>query len=314
MKGKILKKVLAAALVLTLVSGGVPISPVSDMFGGVGITANAATVNRIFDVSVTPTLTNGETINSVKCKFLYNGIPPTNYEMTKNGNSYTYTTDMRELADNDNWSVMFLINGNSFSVYGTLSDTNISGTQPITNTEEVTVGSASFSVNLYQANRKITCASAEDGSVGIQGATFHNQTYSSATVFADSNITLVISPIDNNYVLDTLNIKDADNHTVPYTLSDNTATFTMPDIDVTVTPVFKGKDCKITYYKNYDDNSGPREYTASYDTDHTVIANPFNAPYNKIFAGWAKGSPDSTDIYPANTPMLVSGDTELYAL
>ena len=41
MQGKILKKILAAALVLTLVTGGVPISPVSDMFGGVGIVANA---------------------------------------------------------------------------------------------------------------------------------------------------------------------------------------------------------------------------------------------------------------------------------
>lgn len=41
MKGKILQKVLAAALVLTLVSGAVPIQPVSDMFGGAVITANA---------------------------------------------------------------------------------------------------------------------------------------------------------------------------------------------------------------------------------------------------------------------------------
>ena len=46
MKGKILKKVIAAALVLTLVSGGMPISPVSDMFGGAVITANAA--NPVF--------------------------------------------------------------------------------------------------------------------------------------------------------------------------------------------------------------------------------------------------------------------------
>lgn len=41
MKGKILKKVIAAAVVLTLVTGGMPISPVADLFGGVGIVANA---------------------------------------------------------------------------------------------------------------------------------------------------------------------------------------------------------------------------------------------------------------------------------
>ena len=42
MKGKILKKVIAAALVLTLVWGAVPIPPVADMFGDMVITANAA--------------------------------------------------------------------------------------------------------------------------------------------------------------------------------------------------------------------------------------------------------------------------------
>ncbi len=41
MKGKFLKKALAAALVLTFVSGGTPASLFSQVFGDVTITANA---------------------------------------------------------------------------------------------------------------------------------------------------------------------------------------------------------------------------------------------------------------------------------
>ena len=41
MKGKILKRVVAAALALLIVSGGAPIKPVADMFGDTAITANA---------------------------------------------------------------------------------------------------------------------------------------------------------------------------------------------------------------------------------------------------------------------------------
>ena len=41
MKGKILKRVVAAALALLIVSGGVPMQPVADMFGDIAITANA---------------------------------------------------------------------------------------------------------------------------------------------------------------------------------------------------------------------------------------------------------------------------------
>ncbi len=48
MKGKILKKILAAALVMTLVSGAVPIAPVADMFGGVAVTANAEGTGRVY--------------------------------------------------------------------------------------------------------------------------------------------------------------------------------------------------------------------------------------------------------------------------
>ena len=49
MQGEILKKVLAAALILTLVSGAVPIPPVADLFGGAVITANAADVTLSVD-------------------------------------------------------------------------------------------------------------------------------------------------------------------------------------------------------------------------------------------------------------------------
>ena len=42
MKGKILKRVLAASLVLTFVSGTVPAQPIADIFGSMSITANAA--------------------------------------------------------------------------------------------------------------------------------------------------------------------------------------------------------------------------------------------------------------------------------
>lgn len=44
MKGKILKKVLAAALLLALVTGGVPVQPFSRVLDEVAITANAAEV------------------------------------------------------------------------------------------------------------------------------------------------------------------------------------------------------------------------------------------------------------------------------
>lgn len=41
MKGKILKRAVAAALAVLIVSGGVPLQPVADMFGDVAITASA---------------------------------------------------------------------------------------------------------------------------------------------------------------------------------------------------------------------------------------------------------------------------------
>ena len=41
MKGNILKKIIAAMLILTFVSGAVPLSPFSDITGGTIITANA---------------------------------------------------------------------------------------------------------------------------------------------------------------------------------------------------------------------------------------------------------------------------------
>ena len=63
MKGKILKKVLAAALVLTLVTGGMPIAPVSDMFGGVGIVANAeAAQEQIITYTIEREATGGRYI------------------------------------------------------------------------------------------------------------------------------------------------------------------------------------------------------------------------------------------------------------
>ncbi|MCR5479774.1 MAG: leucine-rich repeat domain-containing protein [Ruminococcus sp.] len=43
MKGKVLRKTLAAALALLLVSGNVPLKPVTDLFSGAAITASAAT-------------------------------------------------------------------------------------------------------------------------------------------------------------------------------------------------------------------------------------------------------------------------------
>ena len=73
MKGKILKKVLAAALVLTLVTGGMPISPVSDMFGGVGIVASAATYTDFLDCS-SGTATGYFTYNNHFYKVYWSGI------------------------------------------------------------------------------------------------------------------------------------------------------------------------------------------------------------------------------------------------
>lgn len=43
MKGKIWKKSVAAALALLIVSGGVPIEPIADIFGDMAVSVSAAT-------------------------------------------------------------------------------------------------------------------------------------------------------------------------------------------------------------------------------------------------------------------------------
>ena len=53
MKGKFWRKALAAALALLIVSGSVPIKPISDIFGDMAITANAETTTSTVNVSGT---------------------------------------------------------------------------------------------------------------------------------------------------------------------------------------------------------------------------------------------------------------------
>ncbi|MDD5947926.1 MAG: InlB B-repeat-containing protein [Oscillospiraceae bacterium] len=81
MKGRIWRKTLAAAMVLLIVSGSVPIKPISDIFGDMAITANAETATSTVNVDGTDyTLFTG---------FTATGGNGTNYAKLVDGNTFT---------------------------------------------------------------------------------------------------------------------------------------------------------------------------------------------------------------------------------
>ena len=68
MKGKILKKILASALVMALVTGGIPVAPVADMFRDAVITANAEGSESVYNRFTAYNGTKAGTQNNVKIR------------------------------------------------------------------------------------------------------------------------------------------------------------------------------------------------------------------------------------------------------
>ncbi len=100
MQGKILKKILAAALVLTLVSGAVPIAPVADMFGDAVITANAEGTDTVY---------SGFTATAGKTAGKYNG---TTLDIS-GGEGYSKLVDGIKTIVSNKWCVVE--HGNNFT-------------------------------------------------------------------------------------------------------------------------------------------------------------------------------------------------------
>ena len=95
-------------------------------------------------------------------------------------------------------------------------------------------------------------------------------TVNKETATAGEKVTVTATSIPQGQILETVTVKGADNKPVATTVSGNTATFTMPDQDVTVTGVnFRdAKTCKVTFSSS-DPTNG--KVSAQYNgTDFTT--------------------------------------------
>ncbi len=267
MKGRIIKTAAAVALALLLVTGNVPIQPVADLFGSMAITASALDVSlqqggdewyvnmpktgtdtlTLSDASVTTFKVyddggkNGKYSNN--CKGTLTLTAPTDYVLQLSGN----------ITTEKDYDKLTVYDGNTTSSTKLLDA--ISSTGEGTQTAITTVTSSGQSMTLYfdsdngfpyagldltvmlvSTSEKfgITVNSATGGSVA---ASVGGNSATKAKV--NDVVTLTASP-STGYLLNALSVKDANNNDVMVTWDvwTNTATFTMPNSAVTVTPTF----------------------------------------------------------------------------
>lgn len=106
----------------------------------------------------------------------------------------------------------------------------------------------------------------------------------------EGDIVTVTATPDQDYVLDTVTVKGADNKQVETTVSGNKATFTMPDSDVTVTATFRtAKEYKVTIANNITNgtvtaNGNSKTITVTEGAPVTLVATP-NDSYS--FSSWS---------------------------
>lgn len=111
------------------------------------------------------------------------------------------------------------------------------------------------------------------------------------TATAGETVTVTATSVPQGQILDTVTVVGADNKSVTATVSGNTATFTMPDQDVTVTNVTfrKAKECKVTIANNITNgsvtaNNSSSEITVTEGNSVKLVATP-NDSYS--FISWA---------------------------
>ena len=119
----------------------------------------------------------------------------------------------------------------------------------------------------------------DPGKITVKKVTGGKVTADKATADMDETVTLTVTPI-KGYKLKSLTVKDSANKTV--TVNDNK--FTMPDLDVTVTPKFETISYTIAYELNGGKN--PADAPASYTVESDTITLPTPTRTGYKFGGW----------------------------
>lgn len=112
--------------------------------------------------------------------------------------------------------------------------------------------------------------------------------------YEGDTVTVTATP-DQDYVLDTVTVKGADNKQVETTVSGNKATFTMPNKDVTVTATFRtANKYTVTIADNITNgtvtvNGSSEAINVTEGTPVKLVANPVS---NYSFSSWSITPPD----------------------
>lgn len=227
MKGKILKRVLAASLVLTFVSGTVPAQPIADIFGSMSITANAANGSLSGDGSqenpfliedaddwttFAESINNGTTFSNQYIKLINNititemtGDATHPFSGTLDGDGYTITFNSD--SSTDGCAPFYQIDGATFinlTVAGTInsSSTRSAGVAAYAN------GSSTFS----RCRSKININPTKRGAcfhAGFVSDAYSNSAYIS---FVDSIFEGSVSGTSSNYNICGFVAKDNQNY------------------------------------------------------------------------------------------------------
>lgn len=123
-------------------------------------------------------------------------------------------------------------------------------------------------------------------------------------------VTVTATSVPQGQILDTVTVMGADKTPVTTTVSGNSATFTMPDQNVTVTKVTfrKAKEFKVTIasditYGTVKANDSPSEITVTEGTPVRLVATPNDSYY---FSSWSITPPDG---YTAKDSMTSATET-----